>query len=139
MTTPSTTDASQPGSVAASIDRVRPTSPAEYDALHELVRLAKRVCKVPMAALALVSERVEFVVRIGFALEGLPLEQALRSLTHWFNVRRYPDKMAPEVRAALREEQDFFVRELEKLDFAWAEAGPGEAESVAGEWDHEGF
>lgn len=71
--------------------------------------------------------------------QALPLEQALRSLTHWFNVRRYPDKMAPEVRAALREEQDFFVRELEKLDFAWAEVGPGEAESVAGEWDHEGF
>ncbi|KAH8908756.1 N1221-domain-containing protein [Coniochaeta sp. PMI_546] len=71
--------------------------------------------------------------------QALPLEQALRSLTHWFNVRRYPDKMAPEVRAALREEQDFFVRELEKLDFAWAEVGVGEAESVAGEWDHEGF
>lgn len=69
---------------------------------------------------------------------ALPLEQALRSLTHWFNVRRYPDKMAPEVRAALREEQDFFVRELEKLDFTWAEVG-GEVESVAGEWDHEGF
>jgi len=70
--------------------------------------------------------------------QALPLEQALRSLTHWFNVRRYPDKMAPEVRAALREEQDFFVRELEKLDFTWAEVG-GEGESVAGEWDHEGF
>jgi hypothetical protein len=46
--------------------------------------------------------------------------------------------MAPEVRAALREEQDFFVRELEKLDITWAEVG-GEGESVAGEWDHEGF
>jgi hypothetical protein len=71
--------------------------------------------------------------------QALPLEQALRSLTHWFNVRRYPDKMAPEVRAALREEQDFFVRELEKLDFTWAEVQGGEGESVAGEWDHEGF
>ena len=28
--------------------------------------------------------------------EALPLEQALRSLTHWFNVRRYPDKMGGE-------------------------------------------
>lgn len=71
--------------------------------------------------------------------QALPLEQALRSLTHWFNVRRYPDKMAPEVRAALREEQDFFVRELEKLDFTWAEVAGAEAESVAGEWDHEAF
>jgi hypothetical protein len=70
--------------------------------------------------------------------QALPLEQALRSLTHWFNVRRYPDKMAPEVRAALREEQDFFVRELEKLDFTWADVN-GDGESVAGEWDHEGF
>ncbi|KAK4162773.1 hypothetical protein QBC43DRAFT_345624 [Cladorrhinum sp. PSN259] len=26
--------------------------------------------------------------------EALPLEQALRSLTHWFNFRRYPEKMA---------------------------------------------
>ena len=33
--------------------------------------------------------------------EALPLEQALRSLTHWFNVRRYPDQMAPEIRVAL--------------------------------------
>ena len=65
--------------------------------------------------------------------EALPLEQALRSLTHWFNVRRYPDQMAPEARVALREEQDFFVRELDKLDLNWAEMG-GE-ESVAGsEW-----
>ncbi|KAB5563366.1 required for hyphal anastomosis [Coniochaeta sp. 2T2.1] len=69
--------------------------------------------------------------------QALPLEQALRSLTHWFNLRRYPDKMAPEMRAALREEQDFFVRELEKLDFTWAEVGGGEGESVAGEY--EGF
>lgn len=56
--------------------------------------------------------------------QALPLEQALRSLTHWFNVRRYPDKMAPEVRQALREEQDFFVRELEKLDLtSWVGDG----------------
>ena len=66
--------------------------------------------------------------------EALPLEQALRSLTHWFNVRRYPDKMAPEVRAALREEQDFFVRELEKIEVGWDEMmAPPEA--AGGEWD----
>ena len=64
--------------------------------------------------------------------EALPLEQALRSLTHWFNVRRYPDKMAPEVRAQLKEEQDFFARELDKLDVNWAEMGVDE--SVGSEW-----
>ncbi|KAM5342593.1 hypothetical protein ACJ41O_013559 [Fusarium nematophilum] len=54
---------------------------------------------------------------------ALPLEQALRSLTHWLNVRRYPDKIAPEIRAAMRDEQDFFTRELEKLEMTWGDAG----------------
>ncbi|KAF5657269.1 hypothetical protein FHETE_10532 [Fusarium heterosporum] len=67
---------------------------------------------------------------------ALPLEQALRSLTHWLNVRRYPDKIAPDIRAAMRDEQDFFSRELEKLELSWADGGgddgvselePGEA------------
>jgi hypothetical protein len=66
--------------------------------------------------------------------EALPLEQALRSLTHWFNVRRYPDKMAPEVRAALRENQDFFARELDKLDLNWAEVA-GDDSAAGSEWD----
>uniref|UniRef100_L2GE21 Protein required for hyphal anastomosis n=1 Tax=Colletotrichum fructicola (strain Nara gc5) TaxID=1213859 RepID=L2GE21_COLFN len=61
---------------------------------------------------------------------ALPLEQALRSLTHWFNVRRYPDKIAVELRAALREEQDFFTRELEKLDMNWADVGSDEGYRV---------
>ncbi len=65
--------------------------------------------------------------------EALPLEQALRSLTHWFNVRRYPDKMAAEVREALREEQNFFARELDKLDLQWGEMPDGE--SVASDWE----
>ncbi|KAF4978117.1 hypothetical protein FZEAL_5449 [Fusarium zealandicum] len=54
---------------------------------------------------------------------ALPLEQALRSLTHWLNVRRYPDKIAPEIRAAMLDEQDFFSRELEKLNTNWADTG----------------
>lgn len=54
---------------------------------------------------------------------ALPLEQALRSLTHWLNVRKYPDKIAPEIRSAMREEQDFFTRELEKLDLQWTDQG----------------
>ncbi|GKT85005.1 required for hyphal anastomosis [Colletotrichum tofieldiae] len=64
---------------------------------------------------------------------ALPLEQALRSLTHWFNVRRYPDKIAVELRAALREEQDFFTRELEKLDMNWADVGADDGANS--EWD----
>ncbi|KAF6805251.1 hypothetical protein CSOJ01_09627 [Colletotrichum sojae] len=66
---------------------------------------------------------------------ALPLEQALRSLTHWFNVRRYPNKIPVELRAALREEQDFFTRELEKLDTNWADVGSDEG--VNSEWEHE--
>ncbi|TWU78362.1 Factor arrest protein 11 [Metarhizium rileyi] len=56
---------------------------------------------------------------------ALPLEQALRSLTHWLNVRRYPDKIAPDIRTAMREEQDFFSRELERADVGWGEEGDG--------------
>lgn len=66
--------------------------------------------------------------------EALPLEQALRSLTHWFNVRRYPDRMwGGDVRDALQEEHDFFKRELEKLDVGWVDAG--NPEMGGGEWD----
>ncbi|CAK7272019.1 Factor arrest protein 11 [Sporothrix epigloea] len=64
---------------------------------------------------------------------SLPLEQALRSLTHWYNMRQYQDKMAPEVSVALREEYDFFVHELEKIDFAIGEIN--DSESIMSEWD----
>ncbi|KAF2840375.1 N1221-domain-containing protein [Patellaria atrata CBS 101060] len=46
--------------------------------------------------------------------ESVPLEQALRALTHWWNLRNYEDKMG-EAKGVLKEEQDFFRRELEKL------------------------
>ncbi|KAL7797564.1 hypothetical protein V8C37DRAFT_369935 [Trichoderma ceciliae] len=52
---------------------------------------------------------------------ALPLEQALRGLTHWLNVRRYPEKIAADIRIAMREEQDFFSRELEKVDLNWTD------------------
>ncbi|KAK0674098.1 hypothetical protein QBC41DRAFT_388303 [Cercophora samala] len=54
--------------------------------------------------------------------EALPLEQALRSLTHWFNVRKYPETMAVYDRErgerVMMEkiEHSFFLREMEKLD-----------------------
>ncbi|RYP72161.1 hypothetical protein DL771_004395 [Monosporascus sp. 5C6A] len=67
--------------------------------------------------------------------EALPLEQALRSLTHWFNVRRHPEQMAPEIRAALQDERDFFKRELDKLEI-WNEINGAGGESANGEWEH---
>ncbi|KAI1876479.1 hypothetical protein JX265_004005 [Neoarthrinium moseri] len=70
--------------------------------------------------------------------EALPLEQALRSLTHWFNVQRHPDQMAAEVREALQEEQDFFKRELDKLEFTWLDPTMAQVEGGMGpgvEWD----
>ncbi|KAK4193150.1 hypothetical protein QBC35DRAFT_482764 [Podospora australis] len=73
--------------------------------------------------------------------QALPLEQALRSLTHWFNVRRYPEQMVgAEIREALKEEQDFFTRELEKADLDWLQmAGEGDDASVMSmQWEQEG-
>jgi len=52
--------------------------------------------------------------------DALPQEQALRALTFWYNLRRYPDAMgrglAAGEKAGLEGEQDFFVRELEKME-----------------------
>ncbi|KAI2621732.1 N1221-domain-containing protein [Hypoxylon sp. NC1633] len=67
--------------------------------------------------------------------EALPLEQAVRSLTHWFNVRRYPDQMAADIREAVQNEQDFFKRELEKID-VWGDVN--QADNSNAEWDHPG-
>ncbi|KAM0335806.1 hypothetical protein ACHAQA_000856 [Verticillium albo-atrum] len=57
---------------------------------------------------------------------ALPLEQAIRSLTHWFNVRKYPEQIAGDLRTAYREKQSFFMRELEKLGMNWHDAGGDE-------------
>ncbi|CAL3966151.1 unnamed protein product [Diplocarpon coronariae] len=48
--------------------------------------------------------------------EALPLEQALRALTHWHNIKRYPAQMGADTKL-LEEEHDFFVRELERMEF----------------------
>lgn len=63
--------------------------------------------------------------------EALPLEQALRALTHWHNIKRYPEKMGADTKL-LAEEHDFFVRELEKME--WIDDGSGEGGSVDGAW-----
>ncbi|KAL5339717.1 hypothetical protein BJX70DRAFT_362971 [Aspergillus crustosus] len=80
--------------------------------------------------------------------EALPLEQALRGLTHWWHLRRYKHVMGGDESASIMdEERDFFVRELEAM--GWGYAGDellngitDEAELAAGgplangtEWD----
>jgi len=50
--------------------------------------------------------------------QSVPLEQSLRALTHWFNLRNYPFQMGSHP-GVLKEEQDFFTKELEKMD--WGE------------------
>lgn len=51
----------------------------------------------------------------GTVEEALPLEQSLRALTHWWNVRTYPDIMGVD-KGMVAEEQDFFAKELEKIE-----------------------
>jgi hypothetical protein len=67
---------------------------------------------------------------------ALPLEQALRSLTHWLNLRRYQEKVVMDLGVRMREEQNFFTKELEKLDMTWADMGAednlGDLEQVEG-------
>ncbi|KAG6009639.1 hypothetical protein E4U21_001703 [Claviceps maximensis] len=67
---------------------------------------------------------------------ALPLEQALRSLTHWANMRWYPDQISKEMRVALREEQDFFSRELERLEGGLGGWGSEERAEDRGEMEH---
>ncbi|RKF55169.1 putative required for hyphal anastomosis [Golovinomyces cichoracearum] len=46
--------------------------------------------------------------------DALPLEQALRSLTHWYNINNYPGQMGINSEQ-FKNEYDFFIRELDKL------------------------
>ncbi|ESZ89593.1 hypothetical protein SBOR_10022 [Sclerotinia borealis F-4128] len=59
--------------------------------------------------------------------EALPLEQALRALTHWFNLRRYPERMGADTKL-LQEEHDFFTRELDGMEIGLEEMGMGNGE-----------
>ncbi|KAI9827996.1 MAG: hypothetical protein M1819_006839 [Sarea resinae] len=54
--------------------------------------------------------------------DALPHEQALRALTHWFNLKRYPEQMGAE-KGVLDSERDFFARELENME--WEDDGLG--------------
>lgn len=72
--------------------------------------------------------------------EALPLEQAIRGLTHWWHLRRYRDIMGGEDGVTMMEEErDFFVRELEAIGWGCAademingEMEGNEAASAAG-------
>ncbi|QIX01522.1 hypothetical protein AMS68_007039 [Peltaster fructicola] len=49
--------------------------------------------------------------------DALPLEQSLRALTHFWNIKTYPDMMGIDNKAGLlQEEVDFFQREIEKIE-----------------------
>ncbi|KAF2640908.1 protein required for hyphal anastomosis [Massarina eburnea CBS 473.64] len=63
--------------------------------------------------------------------ESVPLEQALRALTHWHNLKRYPEGMGASI-GVLEEEQDFFRRELEKMD--WGDEMDPDLEPVSVDW-----
>jgi hypothetical protein len=60
---------------------------------------------------------------------SVPMEQSLRSLTHYYNLRRYAKQMGAKTDGLV--EQDFFMRELERLD--WSGEFAGEGLSDAGE------
>lgn len=58
-------------------------------------------------------------------VDALPQERALRSLTYWYNLKNHHDAMGRGAAGARLEqqEQDFFVRELEKMDLVVRERG----------------
>ncbi|KAI9375859.1 hypothetical protein BJX61DRAFT_62761 [Aspergillus egyptiacus] len=52
--------------------------------------------------------------------EALPLEQALRGLTHWWHLQHYKHAMGGDDGATIMdEERDFFVRELEAMGWGY--------------------
>jgi Domain of unknown function (DUF3402) len=60
---------------------------------------------------------------------AVPMEQSLRSLTHYYNLRRYAAQMG--AKTDILAEQDFFMRELERLEWN-GEAFGGEGLSDVG-------
>jgi hypothetical protein len=52
---------------------------------------------------------------------------ALRSLTHWYNLKRYPESLGAKP-GILEEEQDFFRNELVKMDWGDEAAQDGDAD-----------
>ncbi|KAK2764968.1 Factor arrest protein 11 [Arachnomyces sp. PD_36] len=68
--------------------------------------------------------------------EALPLEQALRGLTHWWHLRQYKDVTGVEEgKTIMDEERDFFVRELESMGWGFAGADDMSGAGVGDEGD----
>jgi hypothetical protein len=63
--------------------------------------------------------------------EALPLEQALRALTHWWHCVEYPEQMGSE-ESLLEGEMDFFTRELDKMNWGLED---GAEEMGREEWE----
>ncbi|POS86196.1 hypothetical protein EPUL_003708, partial [Erysiphe pulchra] len=57
--------------------------------------------------------------------DALPLEQSLRALTHWHNVKYYPDQMGVKTNIP-GANYDFFVHELEKMEILDGISGDGD-------------
>ncbi|KAF1844548.1 N1221-domain-containing protein [Cucurbitaria berberidis CBS 394.84] len=70
--------------------------------------------------------------------ESVPLEQALRSLTHWHNLKRYPESLGAKP-GILEEEQDFFRKELEKMDWGDEAAHDVDVEQTWPDFQVEGW
>nr|POE93072.1 factor arrest protein 11 [Quercus suber] len=69
----------------------------------------------------------------GTVEDALPLEQSLRALTHWWNVRQFPDVMGVD-QGLVDEESNFFARELAKIEIVTKVAeGAGEDGAMIGE------
>lgn len=70
----------------------------------------------------------------GTVEDAVPLEQSLRTLTHWWNVRTYPNVMGVD-KGLLNEEMNYFTRELEKLELTRDEEYEEEQSLANGPWD----
>lgn len=70
----------------------------------------------------------------GTVEDALPLEQSMRALTHWWNVRHFREAMGVDEGLVREEEVGFFERELEKLDVARIVLGEEEGGEGEGEW-----
>ncbi|RKF63331.1 Factor arrest protein 11 [Erysiphe neolycopersici] len=60
--------------------------------------------------------------------DALPLEQAIRALTHWHNIKYYPDQMGVDTKLP-GVNYDFFVHELEKIEILDGSSGDGDGAS----------
>ena len=66
----------------------------------------------------------------GVVEEAVPVEQAARSLVHWWHLREYRESMEGSMtQGSEKEEYDFFARELEKMGWGVGEIGSADGET----------